>query len=91
MQIVHVIPPTGGDRHEERFPDDATPEQILHALTQPRPAPDATGWLPPTQEGYGRLADNTLYLDHPETRVVIGRAEKKKFVEVKVIHGPGAT
>jgi hypothetical protein len=85
-----VIPPAGGDRHEERFPDDATPEQILEGLTQPRLAPDGAGVLPPRQEGYGRLEGNTLYLDHPETRVVIGRAEKKKFVEVKVIHGPGA-
>lgn len=98
MQIVHVIPnPKLGDRHEERFPDDFTPEQILAAITQPR----NNGKDFPLQYGYGVIkvdpdpeAPGVNYLDHAETRVVIGRVEivkgKKEFVEVKTIHGPEA-
>lgn len=96
MQIVHIIPnPSKGDRHEERFPDDYTPEQIIRALTRPRIT--SHGAEPhPMQFGYGVIKDNpedvdgVSYLDHPETRVVIGRVEGKKFIEVKTIHGPEA-
>jgi hypothetical protein len=89
MQIVHIIPAPGmeGDRHEERFADDVTAEQILDALTKPRVV--ANGRVaPPLQDGYGLLKDGRGYLDHPESRVVIGRVENRQFVEVKTIFGP---
>jgi hypothetical protein len=96
MQIVHIIPdPKRGDRHEERFPDEYTPEQILDALRKPRKT--AKGPEPyPMQFAYGVIKENpdddfgVTYLEHPATRVVIGRAENKQFVEIKTIHGPEA-
>lgn len=88
MPIVHIIPPAGsdGDRHEEQFPDEASDEQILAGLTEPRPVGDRLA--PPVQEGYGRLSGDRLYLDHPGTVVAVGVVEKKKFVEVRRLRGP---
>lgn len=88
MQIVHVIPPAGagGDRHEEHFPDAATAGEVIAALTRPRAVGDRV--MPPLQEGYGRLADGGLYLDHPGTVVAAGDVIGGVFVERQRIRGP---
>lgn len=92
MQIVHVIPAPGmeGDRHEERFSDEADPEQILKALKEPRVLEGKV--VDAIQDGYGRLKDGGRYLDHPETVVAIGTvsADRKRFTETKRLQGPAA-
>lgn len=94
--IVHVIPPKlpGGHRHEERFGDEATEQEVIAFLTEPRLDEEGKSY-PPVQEFYGRLKvsdkpghPGLLYLDHPQTVVAIGHVEKGEFVEDKRLRGP---
>ena len=75
MKIVHVVPPpgSGGQRHEERFPDEME-ETEIHILLGMR------------AKKYGLLktgnGDETcFYLDHPGTVVAFGEVKNKIFTE----------
>jgi hypothetical protein len=97
MVIVHVIPPakSGGDRHEERFPDTTSDTAIIAALMQPRQAivNGEALMLPPIQEAFGRLNGGGLYLSDPRTVVAVGIIDRElspvgSFIETRRLRGP---
>ena len=99
MVIVHVIPAegTGGDRHEERFPDGTSDVQIMDALTKPREVVTRAGaqTLPAMQDSYGRLKGNIAYLADPRTIVSVGTVDRElspqgDFIETRRLRGPSS-
>jgi len=95
-QLVHVIHPSGSPRWERTFRDAVPPERIVAELRSHGSkveigfvgtvvkTDDLTGLpnVPHPDHASGYVTD------HPDCRIVIGRAVGDDFVEERTIHGP---
>lgn len=98
-QVVHVIHPSGSPRWERTFPDSHTPERILAELRE-HGSKVLIGYVgtvlkTDAQTGFPNVPHpdraTGFVMDHPDTRVVLGRLVGDGFEEDRTIAGPAAT